>query len=111
MPLQEEIYIHNKIVQEAIDKGLPKTKAAKIPFRMEMSAFARHENSIPIVGDIGKVWPLLAAGVAKNLGIGLEFLSASQDTPEGSAMREWIVDNVKPLDREKMLARSKEFCI
>ncbi|MBQ9596122.1 MAG: hypothetical protein IJR35_09710, partial [Synergistaceae bacterium] len=26
----------NKTVQEAIDKGLPKTKAAKIPFRMEM---------------------------------------------------------------------------
>ena len=48
----------NKTVQEAIDKGLPKTKAARIPFRMEMSAFARHEGSIPIVGDIGKVWPL-----------------------------------------------------
>ena len=99
----------NKTVQEAIDKGLPKTKAAKIPFRMEMSAFARHENSIPIVGDIGKVWPLIAAGVAKNLGIELEFLSASQDTPEGTAMREWIVENVKPFDREKMLAHSKDF--
>ncbi len=99
----------NKTVQEAIDKGLPKTKAAKIPFRMEMSAFARHENSIPVVGDIGKVWPLIAAGVAKNLGIELEFLSASQDTPEGTAMREWIVENVKPFDREKMLAHTRDF--
>ena len=99
----------NKTVQEAIDKGLPKTKAAKIPFRMEMSAFARHENSIPIVGDIGKVWPLIAAGVAKNLGIELEFLSASQDTPEGTTMREWIVENVKPFDREKMLEHTKSF--
>ena len=99
----------NKTVQEAIDKGLPKTKAAKIPFRMEMSAFARHENSIPVIGDIGRVWPLVAAGVAKNLGIELEFLSASQDTPEGAAMREWIVDNVKPFDREKMLAHTKEY--
>ncbi len=99
----------NKTVQEAIDKGLPKTKAAKIPFRMEMSAFARHENSIPVIGDIGKVWPLVAAGVAKNLGIELEFLSASQDTPEGAAMREWIVDNVKPFDREKMLAHTRSF--
>ena len=99
----------NKTVQEAIDKGLPKTKAAKIPFRMEMSAFARHENSIPIVGDIGKVWPLIAAGVAKNLGIELEFLSASQDTPEGTIMREWIVENVKPFDREKMLEHTKSF--
>ena len=99
----------NKTVQEAIDKGLPKTKAAKIPFRMEMSAFARHENSIPVIGDIGKVWPLVAAGVAKNLGIELEFLSASQDTPEGAAMREWIVDNVKPFDREKMLAHTRSY--
>ena len=101
----------NQTVQEAIDKGLPKTKAAKIPFRMEMSAFARHENSIPVIGDIGKVWPLVAAGVAKNLGIELEFLSASQDTPEGAAMREWIVNNVKPLDRDKMLAQAKEYAV
>ena len=99
----------NKTVQEAIDKGLPKTKAAKIPFRMEMSAFARHEGSIPIVGDIGKVWPLIAHDVAKNLGIDLEFLSASQDTPEGQSMREWIVENVKPLDAAKMRGRAEKF--
>ena len=101
----------NATVQEAIDKGLPKTKAAKIPFRMEMSAFARHEGSIPIVGDIGKAWPLIAHDVAKGLGINLEFLSASQDTPEGASMREWIVENVKPLDREKMLEHAKNFKI
>ena len=99
----------NATVQEAIDKGLPKTKAAKIPFRMEMSAFARHEGSIPIVGDIGKVWPLIAHDVAEGLGVELEFLSASQDTPEGASMREWIVENVKALDREKMLKRSGEY--
>ncbi len=99
----------NKTVQEAIDKGLPKTKAAKIPFRMEMSAFARHEGSIPIVGDIGKVWPLIAHDAAENLGVKLEFLSASQDTPEGQSMRDWIVDNVKPLDRKKMIEASKNF--
>ncbi len=101
----------NKTVQEAIDKGLPKTKAARIPFRMEMSAFARHEGSIPVVGDIGKVWPVIAHEVAEGLGVKLEFLSASQDTKEGSQMREWIVQNVKPLDREKMLARAKEYVI
>ena len=99
----------NKTVQEAIDKGLPKTKAAKIPFRMEMSAFARHEGSLPIIGDIGKVWPLIAYEVSKNLGIELEFLSSSQDTPEGVSMREWIVNNVRPLDREKMLKRSESY--
>lgn len=101
----------NQTVQEAIDKGLPKTKAAKIPFRMEMSAFARHEGSMPIIGDIGKVWPLLAHDVAENLNIELDFLSASQDTSEGSSMREWIVENVKPLDRNKMLERAKNFVI
>ncbi|MBQ7594367.1 MAG: hypothetical protein IJU48_08440 [Synergistaceae bacterium] len=99
----------NKTVQEAIDKGLPKTKAAKIPFRMEMSAFARHEGSIPIVGDIGKVWPLIAHDVAKGLGVELKFLSASQDTPEGASMREWIVENVKALDREKMLECARKY--
>lgn len=101
----------NKTVQEAIDKGLPKTKAAKIPFRMEMSAFARHEGSIPVVGDIGKVWPVIAHDVAEGVGVELEFLSASQDTKEGADMREWIVRNVKPLDREKMLARAREYSV
>ena len=99
----------NAQVQEAIDKGLPKTKAARIPFRMEMSAFARHEGSIPIVGDIGKVWPVIAHDVAEGLGVELEFLSASQDTPEGSSMREWIVENVRPLDREKMLKTAQSY--
>ncbi len=96
-------------VQEAIDRGLPKTKVAKIPFRMEMSAFARHEGSLPIIGDIGKVWPIIAHDVACGLGVGLDFLSASQDSPEGQEMREWIVKNVKPLDRKKMLDRSRDF--
>ncbi|MDR2563629.1 MAG: deoxyhypusine synthase family protein [Prevotellaceae bacterium] len=93
----------DKTIQEAIDKGLPKTKVAKIPFRMEMSAFARHEGSLPVIGDIGKIWPALACEVAQQLGIELDFVSASQDTLEGQAMREWIVDNVKPLDRNRML--------
>ena len=99
----------NQTVQEAIDKGLPKTKVAKIPFRMEMSAFARHEGSLPIIGDIGKAWPVLAHDVAKELGIGLEFLSSSQDTPEGASMRDWIVENVKPLDRDKMLEQARRY--
>jgi hypothetical protein len=97
----------DKTIQEAIDKGLPKTKVAKIPFRMEMSAFARHEGSLPVIGDIGKIWPIVAFEVARELGIELDFLSASQDTPEGQAMREWIVDHVQPLDREKMIEKLK----
>ena len=101
----------NNLVQEAIDKGLPKTKAAKIPFRMEMSAFARHEGSMPIIGDIGKVWPVLAYEAAKELDIKLDFLSSSQDTQEGQAMRDWIVEAVKPLDLNKMRDRARNFKI
>ena len=97
----------DKTIQEAIDKGLPKTKVAKIPFRMEMSAFARHEGSVPVIGDIGKIWPVIAFEVALELGIELDFLSASQDTAEGQSMRDWIVQKVKPLDREKMIEKLK----
>ncbi len=91
-------------VQEAVDKGLPKTKLFKVPFRMEMSGFARLEGSVPITGDIGVVWPILAKRVAERLGIALEFVSYPQQTPQGKAMREWIVENVKALNRAQMLA-------
>jgi len=80
---------------------------AKIPFRMEMSAFARHEGSLPVIGDIGKIWPVVAYETARELGIQLDFIGASQDTPEGQDMRKWIVDHVKPLNREKMIERLK----
>lgn len=91
-------------VQAAIADGLPKTKLFKVPFRMEMSGFARHPNSMAVVGDIGVVWPLMAVRVAEILGIELEFVSYPQQTPQGQAMREAIVRDVKPLDRAKMLA-------
>ena len=98
----------SSLIQEAIDKGLPKTKISKIPFRMEMSAFARHEGSIPIIGDIGEVWPVLAWKVARALGVKLAFMSYAQHTPEGQSMREWIVIEIKPVDRDKILARARE---
>jgi len=97
------------MIQEAIAKGLPKTKMAKIPFRMEMSAFARHEGSIPVIGDIGMIWPVFALRIADDLGIELEFMSYKQETQEGKAMREWIVENVRPLDRQKMLAACRRW--
>jgi hypothetical protein len=90
-------------VQQAIAEGLPKSKLFKVPFRMEMSGFARHEGSIPIIADIGVVWPIIAHEVAQRLGITLEFMSYPQDTPEGQAMRRQIVRDVKPISRAKML--------
>ncbi len=92
-------------VQAAIDKGLPKTKLFQVPFRMEMSGFARLESSIPIVGDIGMVWPVLAARVTKELGRQLGFVSYPQQTPQGQIMRDWIVETIRPLSRSEMLRR------
>ena len=92
-----------RAVQAAIDKGLPKTKLFEVPFRMEMSGFARLEGSLPVVGDIGVIWPILALRVAERLGISLEFLSHPQHTPAGQAMREWIVEAVEPVTRQRVL--------
>jgi hypothetical protein len=99
----------NARIQEAIDKGLPKTKISGIPFRMEMSAFARHEGSIPVIGDIGEIWPVMALRVADELGIKLDFMSYKQETEEGKAMREWIVENVRPIDPARMRAKAGEY--
>ncbi|MCF6223459.1 MAG: hypothetical protein L3J34_06990 [Flavobacteriaceae bacterium] len=89
-------------VQQAIDKGEPKTKLMKIPFRMEMSGFARLENSIPIIGDIGKIWPIMAYLIEQSLRIELDFMSFPQHTKEGKKMRKWIVENIQPIAKEKL---------
>ncbi|VAX15423.1 hypothetical protein MNBD_IGNAVI01-684 [hydrothermal vent metagenome] len=89
-------------VQEAIDKGMPKTKLMKIPFRMEMSGFARLENNIPVIGDIGIIWPIMAYFIEQKLGIELDFISYPQQTEEGKQMRKWIVENVQPIVKEKL---------
>jgi len=95
-------------VQQSIDKGLPKTKTFKVPFRMEMSGFARLEGSIPIVADLGAVWPVLAWRAAQELGVHLEFLSYPQESAQGRQMREWIVSTVAVIDHTRMIARLKE---
>ena len=97
------------MIQEAINKGLPKTKLSKIPFRMEMSAFARLENSIPITGDIGVIWPIIAWKVSEALGISLDFISHPQQTKEGQEMREYIVESIKPIDKAKIAEKAKKY--
>ncbi len=89
-------------VQEAVDRGLPKTKLTGIPFRMEMSGFARLEGSLPVTADIGVAWPVLAMALEEGLGLELDFVSSPQETPEGKQMREWITDTLQPVDRKKM---------
>ena len=95
-------------VSGAVDRGLPKTKSIGIPFRMEMSGFARIPGSLPIVGDIGEIWPILAARVSEALDIRLDLMSYKQSTPQGEAFREWIVREVQPLDKNRMFAALKE---
>ncbi len=92
----------SELIQKAINEGLPKTKLTKIPFRMEMSAFTRLENSIPVIGDIGELWPIFVDRVCKGLGVTLDFTSAPQNTDEGKAMRERICDEIKPFSLNKM---------
>jgi hypothetical protein len=89
-------------VQSAIDKGLPKTKLMSIPFRMEMSGFARLEKSIPVVADLGVVWPIIALRLEEEMGISLDFISYPQQSPEGQQMRKWVVDNIRPIVKKRL---------
>ncbi len=95
-------------VQGAVDQGLPKTKTFKVPFRMEMSGFARLEGSLPLVGDLGILWPVIALGICRRLGLKPEFLSYPQESEPGKRMRRWIVEEVGILDRDRMLAGLRE---
>lgn len=90
-------------VTKAVHSGMPKTKSMGIPFRMEMSGFARIPGSLPVVGDIGEIWPVLAARVAERLQVKLDFMSYKQSLPAGEKMREWIVKHIEPLNRERMI--------
>lgn len=105
----QDLQKQSAMIQEAINKGLPKTKLSKIPFRMEMSAFARHEGSLPVIGDIGMIWPVFALRVADELNISLDFMSYKQETDDGKAMRQWIVDNIRPFNKEKMKKQLANF--
>jgi len=97
----------SSVVAEAIAKGLPKTKLTGVPFRMEMSGFCRLPGSLPIVADLGVVWPLLASQVCDRLKVDLPFMSYPQETPQGQEMREWIVENVRPVNRVEMLKAAR----
>jgi len=79
-----------------------------LPFRMEMSGFARIPGSLPIVGDIGEIWPILADRVSKALNIRLDLMSYKQSTREGDNFRNWIVRMVQPLDRNRMFKALRE---
>ena len=89
-------------VQKAIDQGIPKTKLMRIPFRMEMSGFCRLEQSIPIIADIGVLWPILAFRISQALTVPLDFISYPQQTEQGKEMRKWIVAHIQPINKQKL---------
>jgi hypothetical protein len=98
----------SRTVTDAVHRGLPKTKQMRIPFRMEMSGFARIPGSLPIVGDIGEIWPPLATMAADALGIKLDFMCYKQSLPAGENIREWIVKHVQPVNRDRIYAAARD---
>lgn len=97
-----ELQRQNEKVQKAIADGQPKTKMFEVPFRMEMSGFARLPDSLPVIGDLGLIWPSIAIRVVKKLGLKLEFISYPQQSTNGLEMREWIVNEIKPLNWKRL---------
>ena len=98
----------SRSVTDAVHRGIPKAKSLGLPFRMEMSGFARIPGSLPIVGDIGEIWPLMATMVADALGISLDFMCYKQSLAAGKKSREWIVKHIRPLKRELMLKSARK---
>ena len=98
----------SKLVSTAVHKGLPKTKSMCMPFRMEMSGFSRIPGSLPIVGDIGEIWPLLATRISKALNVKLDFMCYKQTSSEGKKVREWITDHVRPINKQLITEAEKD---
>ncbi len=94
-------------VQRAVNEGLPKTKQTGMPFRMEMSGFARLEGSIPVTADVGVVWPIIASELEDQLNVKLDFNSAPQENADGKRIREWIIENVRSVNRQQMYDAAK----
>lgn len=88
-----------------IHEGRPKAKGLKLPFRMEMSGFSRLPGALVITADLGAVWPLLATRIARALGVKPAFMCYKQDTALGAKIRDFIVDNLQPLDPSLVVRR------
>jgi hypothetical protein len=85
-------------VSQAIHGGKPKAAGFNMPLRMELSGFARLPHSSPLTGDLGVVWPLLASELCSLLDVKLEFMCYKQGTVLGEALRQYIVDEISPMD-------------
>ncbi|CAO0822270.1 conserved hypothetical protein [Desulfarculales bacterium] len=95
-------------VAHSIDQGLPKACHLNLPFRMEMSGFARLPGSLPLIGDLGVLWPLLAVKVAKSLGVKPAFVCYKQGFALGESLRQFIVSQVRPVDPSAVVQALKK---
>jgi len=95
-------------VARTIDQGLPKATSLGLPWRMEMSGFARLPGALPVEADLGAAWPVLAGRVVKSLGVKPGFMCYKQGTELGEGLRRFIVENVHPLDYSCVVQAMKE---
>ena len=100
-------HMHQSVAR-SIDQGLPKACQLGVPFRMEMSGFARLPRSLPILGDLGVVWPLLASQAAKSLGVKPAFMCYKQGSALGESLRQFIVRQVRPVDPSAVIQALQE---
>jgi len=91
-----------KTVAKAIELGRPKAAGMNLAFRMEMSGFARLPGSLPVLGDLGVVWPVLTAKACRLAGVKPGFMCYKQGTSLGEAMRSYIVEQVQPMDSDRV---------
>ena len=98
-----ELERQKNTVGRAIDRGRPKAVSLNLAFRMEMSGFARLPGGLPILGDLGVVWPVLANRLLRLAGVKPKFMCYKQGTPRGEAVRDFIVDEVKPFSPARVV--------
>ncbi len=98
---------HNAVGNN-IDQGKPKATTMNVPFRMEMSGFARIPGSMLLLGDLGVIWPLLASRLAGGLNKKLKFVCYKQGTALGEEIRNYIVDEVSAFIKANALMALQE---
>ncbi len=74
--------------REALDCAVSKVvetkkKGGKVAAVVTGSGPNLYADSIPVIGDIGMIWPVFAVKIANELGIKLDFISYKQETEEG----------------------------
>lgn len=76
----------------------PADGTAEGPETADRPSVAARPGENELVGDIGKIWAVLAVRVADALGMELAFMNYSPSSPEGEKVCQWIVNNILPAD-------------